>query len=219
MFHCSHRPPPATITHPPRYAAESHDRLDPPPAPDASPPAKAALPANRTAVGWREWVALPDLPADGGSPPFPHGGPRLKAKVDTGARTSSVHAFDVETFERDGVDLVRFSLHPRQKSAKHSVACEAELLGVREVKSSNGVVQARPVVLTHAVVCGKRFPLELTLANRDAMGFRMLLGREALRGRFVVDPAASYLGGRPPKAPKVPKAAPRRRRRNGRPSE
>ena len=106
----------------------------------------------------------------------------MKAKVDTGARTSSLHAFDVETFERDGTDMVRFSLHPRQKSAKKAVACEAELLGTREVKSSNGVVQSRPVVVAHAVVCGKRFPLELTLANRDAMGFRMLLGREALKG-------------------------------------
>ncbi|NNJ25104.1 ATP-dependent zinc protease [Alienimonas chondri] len=134
------------------------------------------------------------------TPPGTPAGPHLKAKVDTGARTSSVHAFDVETFERDGVDLVRFTLHPRQKSGKKAVACEAELLGVRDVKSSNGVVQARPVILTHAVVCGKRFPLELTLANRDAMGFRMLLGREALRGRFLVDPAASYLGGRPPKS-------------------
>ena len=182
------------------------DPAPPPPAAPAPVPGSPPkpLPANRVTVGWREWVALPELPlpaaadkllAAGLSP----GGPRLKAKVDTGARTSSVHAFDVETFERDGVDLVRFSLHPRQKSAKRAVDCEAELLGVREVKSSNGVVQARPVVLTHAVVCGKRFPLELTLANRDAMGFRMLLGREALRGRFVVDPAASYLGGKPAK--------------------
>ena len=172
------------------------------PAPPPAPPAGAIRPpgaAARTAVGWREWVALPDLAAAGTAErPLPPG-PRLKAKVDTGARTSSVHAFDVETFERDGVDLVRFTLHPRQKSAKRAVLCEAELLGLREVKSSNGVVQERPVILTHAVVCGKRFPLELTLANRDAMGFRMLLGREALRGRFVVDPALSYLGGRPPK--------------------
>ena len=183
---------------PPREPAPPGDPAAPR---EPAPPPLAGRP--RTFVGWREWVALPELPVAapaGDSAASPGhgapGGPRVKAKVDTGARTSSLHAFDVETFERDGVDLVRFSLHPRQKSAKRAVACEAELLGVREVKSSNGVVQSRPVVLTHAVVCGKRFPLELTLANRDAMGFRMLLGREALRGRFLVDPARSYLGGK-----------------------
>ena len=186
----------APPTVPPRAAVPPGATAAPAPA----PPPERVVPPTRTAVGWREWVALPELPVDPGFSVAHDGGPRLKAKVDTGARTSSVHAFDVETFERDGVDLVRFSLHPRQKSAKKAVACEAELLGVREVKSSNGVVQARPVILTHAVVCGKRFPLELTLANRDAMGFRMLLGREALRGRFVVDPALSYLGGRPSKS-------------------
>ena len=191
-------------------SAPASPAADPAPKP-AAPAGPAVIPAARTPVGWREWVALPELPlpewrrdaADQAAGARDPGGPRLKAKVDTGARTSSLHAFDVETFERDGVDLVRFSLHPRQKSAKRAVPCEAELLGVREVKSSNGVVQARPVVLTHAVVCGKRFPLELTLANRDAMGFRMLLGREALRGRFVVDPAASYLGGKPPRPVKA----------------
>ena len=170
---------------------------DPPPT-APRPPAERSVP--RLTVGWREWVALPELPADPTYSKAHDGGPRIKAKVDTGARTSSVHAFEVETFERDGTDLVRFTLHPRQKSAKRAVACEAELLGFREVKSSNGVIQERPVVLTHAVVCGKRFPLELTLANRDSMGFRMLLGREALRGRFLVDPAQSYLGGRRLKA-------------------
>ena len=158
--------------------------------PDAAPPPKPD-PKPKPPVGWREWVALPGLAADPAA-----AAPHVKAKVDTGARTSSLHAFRVETFERDGVDLVRFEIHPRQKSKKDAVRCEAELIGVREIKSSNGQVQARPVVLAHAEVCGKRFPLELTLANRDAMGFRMLLGREALRGRFLVDPARSYLGGR-----------------------
>ena len=154
-------------------------------------PAPAAPAKHRPPVGWREWVELPDLPTGGTA------APRVKAKVDTGARTSSLHAFDVETFERDGTDLVRFNLHPRQRRDDGAVPCEAELLDTREVKSSNGQVQARPVIVTHAVVCGKRFQLEVTLADRGAMGFRMLLGREALRGRFLVDPAASYLGGKP----------------------
>ena len=179
------------------------DPADRPAVPESAAP-KSGVPkpgAIKPAVGWREWVALPELPvavatADRGDGEEPRP-PRVKAKVDTGARTSSLHAFDVETFERDGVDYVRFRLHPRQKSRKRAVACEAELLGTREVKSSNGQTQARPVVVTHAVVRGKTFPLELTLANRDAMGFRMLLGREALRGRFVVDPERSYLGGKP----------------------
>ena len=164
-------------------------------------------PRPKPAVGWREWVDLPDLPVDaapGGG--LPGGGPRVKAKVDTGARTSSLHAFDVERFERGNSEFVRFALHPRQKSTRGAVACEAELLDVRAVKSSNGEVQDRPVIVTHAVVCGKRFQLEVTLADRDAMGFRMLLGREALRGRFLVDPAASYLGGRPARRKKSAKA-------------
>ena len=165
--------------------------------PDA-PPAPAATAKPKPPVGWREWVDLPELPLA----PVPGEPPRVKAKVDTGARTSSLHAFDVEVFERDGADLVRFSLHPRQNSEKGAIDCEAELLDTRAVKSSNGEVQDRPVIVTHAVVRGKRFPLEVTLANRDAMGFRMLLGREALRGRFLVDPAASYLGGKPPRRPK-----------------
>ena len=175
----------------------------------------AAVRPPKPSVGWREWVTLPDLAPAGPPAGLPAGAaadpPRVKAKVDTGARTSSLHAFDVETFERDGGEFVRFSLHPRQHSDKHAIACEAELLGTREVKSSNGQVQARPVIVTHASIGGRRFPLEVTLANRDAMGFRMLLGREALRGRFLVDPAASYLGGKPDKKKPAAKTAPNTR--------
>jgi len=134
-------------------------------------------------IGWREWLILPDF----------HGA-RVKAKVDTGARSSSIHAFDIKPFERDGGDYISFSLHPDQRDDDKVIICEAELLEYREVRSSGGHQTRRPVVITHVELMGKRWPIELTLANRDVMGFRMLLGREGMRGRFLVDPAASYQG-------------------------
>ncbi|MBY5162476.1 ATP-dependent zinc protease [Salsipaludibacter albus] len=139
------------------------------------------------AVGWREWVALPDWGVD-----------HMKAKVDTGARTSAIHAWDLEPFDRDGSPWVRFSLHPWQGSDDDPVQVEAPVVDHREVRSSSGDTQRRPVVHTDLHLVGLVAPIELTLTNRDEMGFRMLVGREALRGRFVVDPGRSYLGGRPP---------------------
>ena len=156
--------------------------VSPQPLPESVSPLPKGVPP---VIGWREWVALPDL-----------GVPRMKVKVDTGARSSAVHAFGVEYFERDGSDWVRFELHPRQKSEKHVVSAEAELLDRRPVRSSNGKEEVRPVIVTHAVLLGRRFPIELTLTNRDAMGFRMLLGREAVRRRFLIDPGLSYAGGK-----------------------
>jgi len=137
------------------------------------------------AIGWREWMTLSDFQ-----------NARVKAKIDTGARSSAIHAFDIKKFEREGTDFIAFSLHPHQRDDKKTVRCEAELLEYRTVRSSGGHESRRPVVITHVELLGKRWPIELTLANRDVMGFRMLLGREGMRGRFVVDPAASYLGGR-----------------------
>jgi len=146
-------------------------------------------------VGWREWVWLPDLLGDPGD--------AVKAKIDTGARTSAIHAWDVEPLVRDGEDWVRFSLHPRQKDDTHIVVAEARLLDDREVRSSNGEVERRPVVETTLVIGGLRFPIELTLTKRDQMGFRMLLGRTAMNGRLLVDPGTSYRTGgdrrRPPR--------------------
>lgn len=133
-------------------------------------------------LGWREWVALPEL-----------GVTRIKAKVDTGAKSSAIHAYDVEVFERDGKQLVRFVLHPRQQNTKVTINAEAEILEFRHVRSSTGHVTVRPAIVTEVSLYGKRWPVELTLVNRDDMGFRMLLGRQALRHRFTVDPAASYL--------------------------
>jgi hypothetical protein len=143
--------------------------------------------AERTIVGWREWVALPEW-----------GVPAIKAKIDTGARTSALHAFDVETIERDGAPWTRFAIHPWQDSRADDVVIEAPLLERRSVRSSSGAARLRPVVLTTVELAGLRVPIEVTLTRRDEMGFRMLIGRQALRRRYVVDPARSYLGGRPP---------------------
>ena len=137
-----------------------------------------------TVVGWREWVRLPDL--------LPDAEP-IKAKIDTGARTSAIHAWDVETTERDGVAMVRFSLHPRQRDDLHVVVAEAPLLDEREVRSSNGDVERRLVVETTLAIADLRYPIELTLTKRDQMGFRMLIGRTAMAGRLLVDPGSSHL--------------------------
>ena len=137
---------------------------------------------DKPVIGWREWVSLPDL-----------GVAWIKAKVDTGAKSSSVHAWDIEVDDATG--LVRFNLHPLQDDDSIEVAAHAALVDHREVRSSNGEVDVRPVIRTPAVVCGSRFDIELSLTNRDEMGFRMLLGRTAMRRRFVVDPGKSFVGG------------------------
>lgn len=137
-------------------------------------------------IGWREWVALPDL-----------GISHVKAKVDTGARSSCLHAFKVTQFTRDGKAFVRFKVHPAQRNTTKTIDAEAEVYEVRSIRSSNGQVTLRPVILTTVKLLGQSWPVELTLANRDEMGFRMLLGRECFRGRFCVDAGKSYYGGKP----------------------
>lgn len=150
------------------------------------PPVKRVEP---TTLGWREWVALPVWRVA-----------HLKAKVDTGARTSSLHAFGLEWFDLDGSPWVRFEVHPWQRSTADSVVAEAAVVATRDVRSSSGDVEHRPVVHTSIVLAGHAVAAEVTLTRRDEMGFRMLVGREALRNRFLIDPGVSYLGGRPDKA-------------------
>jgi hypothetical protein len=135
-------------------------------------------------VGWREWVALPELKIK-----------RIKAKIDTGARSSSLHAFDVEIFYRHAQPLVRFSVHPYQRNSRKTVTAEAEVLEFRKVRTSGGEETLRPVIVTNLRLLGQSWKIELTLANRDTMGFRMLLGRQAVRGRLLVNPGRSFLAG------------------------
>lgn len=126
--------------------------------------------------------------------------PWVKAKLDTGARSSSLHAFDLEELERDGVPWVRFSVHPWQRSATDSTVVTCPVHDLRPVRSSSGHVEERVVVLMDLVVVGRTIIAEVTLTNRDEMGFRMLVGRQALRQGVMVDSHRSYLGGRPPQA-------------------
>jgi hypothetical protein len=138
---------------------------------------------RRARIGWREWVALPDL-----------GVARIKAKIDTGARSSALHAFGVERFRRRNKTMLRFAIHPLQRSARRVVTAECEMIDERIVRSSNGVHALRPVIITTIELLTQAWPIEVTLASRDEMGFRMLLGRQAVRNRFLVDPGRSYLG-------------------------
>ncbi len=137
---------------------------------------------DKPVIGWREWVGLPELGAEW-----------VKAKVDTGAKSSSLHAWDIEVDDATGV--VAFNLHPLQDDESVVIAATAPLVEHREVRSSNGETEVRPVIRTSAVVLGQVFDIELGLTSRDEMGFRMLLGRSAVRRRFVVDPGRSFLGG------------------------
>ncbi len=141
-----------------------------------------------TITGWREWVNLPGV-----------GVPWIKAKLDTGARTSSLHAFDIEEIGTDAAPAVRFGVHPWQASDLDAVVVELPIHDRRSVRSSSGHLEDRIVVLMDVVLTGRTITIEVTLTNRDVMGFRMLIGREALRQGFVVDSASSFLGGRAPK--------------------
>ena len=151
-------------------------------------------PPSLPLIGWREWVTLPDI-----------GITAVKAKVDTGARSSALHAFDVEGFSRDGKEMVRFKVHPFQRKLEPTVSGEGELLCMRQVRNSGGQETLRPVILTTIELAGQRSQVEVTLTSRDAMGFRMLLGRQALRRRFLVDPNRSYLAGKRPRRKKKTK--------------
>jgi len=139
---------------------------------------KADLPV----IGWREWVGLPDL-----------GIAAIHAKIDTGATTSALHAEIDQIFYRQGVQLVQFTVRLGTRHAPEYHQTEAELLEYRRVKSSSGHYSRRPVVLTHAAVGGLVWPIEITLANRETMGMPMLLGRQSLKNRFLVNPARSHL--------------------------
>lgn len=136
-------------------------------------------------LGWREYLTLPDLELT-----------RIKAKVDTGARTSALHTFELDEFERDGRLWVRFGMHPLQHRSDVAQYCEARVADRRPVTDSGGHREMRYVIATTLEIKDLRWPIEITLTNRDDMRFRMLLGRTAIRGRAIVDPGRSYVSSR-----------------------
>ncbi len=141
---------------------------------------------DKTIIGWNEWVQLSQL-----------GLPLIKAKVDTGARTSALHAFDIETFKRRGVSWVRFKIHPLQGNGKLDVLCEAPVVDRRLVTDSGGKGERRLVIETLATIAGITRRIEITLTNREKMVFRMLLGRQAIsKFDFVVNPAQTAILGK-----------------------
>jgi len=145
----------------------------------------SALAGSKTTVSWREWVAMPDL-----------GIPAIKAKLDTGARTSSLHAFAIEPFRSGGRLKVRFGVHPLQRREDIEIVGSAEVVDQRYVIDSGGHRELRYVIRTPIQVSQWSWDIEISLTNRDIMRFRMLLGRTAMQGRLLVDPQGSYLTGR-----------------------
>ncbi|MCB2109078.1 MAG: ATP-dependent zinc protease [Rhodobacteraceae bacterium] len=141
--------------------------------------------AKKKVLGWREWVELPGLKVG-----------RIKAKLDTGARTSALHAFNVKPYTKYGAAHVRFDVHPVQRKKKPSVRCRALVIDHRTITNSGGDREERLVIRTKIKIGKETFPIELTLTDRDEMGFRLLLGRQALRRRYVVDPARGFAAGK-----------------------
>lgn len=138
---------------------------------------------KKTPLGWREWVSFPDFNVKA-----------IKAKIDTGARTSSLHVTDMVFTKKGRTEYVEFVIHPIQRKQKPRVKARAKVLEYRHVKSSNGHISIRPVIETAIIIADKEFNIELTLVNRDLMGFRMLLGRQALKN-FLIVPTKSFLQG------------------------
>jgi hypothetical protein len=143
-------------------------------------------------VGWREWAGLPELNVK-----------RIKAKLDTGAKTSTLHAFFVDPFHRGSATWVRFGVHPLQRNRRVERLCEARVADQRWITDSGGRREKRYIIETTLQIADICFPIELTLTNRDNLQFRMLLGRSALSHHFAVDPARSYVLGRPQKGRKT----------------
>ena len=136
----------------------------------------------RPIIGWREWVGLPEL-----------GIGEIKVKVDTGARTSALHAIDLHYFEVEDQRMVRFKVHPYQRDFDRTIEAVAAVVDMRKVRNSGGQAELRPVIRTSILLMDKNWPVEITLTNRDVMGFRMLLGRQAVRRNFLIDPGRSSL--------------------------
>lgn len=154
-------------------------------------------------IGWREWLGLPDLRVE-----------RIKAKIDTGARTSALHAFFVDPYRRGARQWVRFGIHPFQRASDTVIECDTVVKDRRLVSDSGGHRCWRFVIETRIVIGRHCINAEINLTDRDTMIFRMLLGRTALDGRFLIDPSVSYLLGRPGSPGGVPDARGANLRRN-----
>ena len=135
-------------------------------------------------IGWREWIKFPDFE-----------GIFVKAKVDTGAQTSAIHALNINTKTQGSIDIATFEIHPFQGDRKTTLEVSAPIVDRRNVKSSTGHQQKRLVISTNIELADRIWPIEITLTNRNDMGFHMLLGRQAINKQFIVDPARSFLAG------------------------
>ena len=142
--------------------------------------------SKKLSVGWREWVSLPDLKI-----------PRIKAKLDTGARTSALHTYFIEFMDEYERPKVRFGVHPLQKRGKPDIICTAEVIDQRKIVDSGGHPEMRFIIRTLLSIGTKIWPIELSLTNREHMRFRLLLGRTAIREFLTVDPAISFKLGKP----------------------
>jgi hypothetical protein len=137
-------------------------------------------------IGWCEWVALPALGVDA-----------IRAKIDTGAKTSAIHAWRLKEKTIDGVLHAFFFLHPLAGRKQPEIACRAPIIGRRVIKSSNGIGSPRVIIRTRLRMGKRSWPIDLSLANRDQMGFRLLIGRDALGGRAIIDPGCEHMLGEP----------------------
>ncbi|MFT6390465.1 MAG: hypothetical protein ACJAUP_003867 [Cellvibrionaceae bacterium] len=141
---------------------------------------------NMTMIGWREWVSLPEL-----------GIVRIKAKIDTGARTSALHAYFIEPYHKANKHYVRFGIHPLQGNTNKNMICDSLVSDERTVTDSGGHAETRFVIQTLLVIGNVSRLIEITLTNRDTMKFRMLVGRTAMENDFYVNPALSHCSGKP----------------------
>lgn len=156
-------------------------------APDTEPLPPDTFSDHQRLVGWREWLALPELRIR-----------RLQCKIDTGARTSALHALDLEPFNRGGRSRIRFRLYPLHGDERTSIACTATISDLRQIRSSNGQRERRYVIVTPMILGTVQQEIEITLADRGPMRFGMLLGRQSLiDGGWRVDPARAFVNGRP----------------------
>jgi hypothetical protein len=142
---------------------------------------------SRIIIGWREWVSLPDIHL-----------PVVKAKVDTGAKTSSLHAFNIEPFYDRSRLRVSFQVHPLHGRKDIVVNCTADVVDFRSVSDSGGHREKRYVIMTHLQIGDLNFPIEVTLANRESMTHKMLIGRAAMK-LLMIDPVRAFLLGKPEK--------------------